>query len=672
MAQKEKKHSRLIKQQNKKSNNKGNYQNSISYITYKQNKIFYQNMLALQECYPEMVDMLKDLPDNHNYEILKTSTHLPTLRAKAENILYYDPIDPLKDVEKQIAALGLKNTRLAVFLGLGLGYEALYFMEKIASVQKTSYILIVEKDPHIFIAALKTVNLVPIITNRRVKLMVGVRECDLYKEFRNYLAEDSKYIFTRAMKPVYHLSALKFYKEYYLKVIRDLKESATHQILNFGNCPEDSLIGIENMLDNLDEIIKNPGINHLFGKFTGKPAIVVATGPSLNKNKHLLKGLGDKALIVSADASLKILIDMGVKPHLVTSLERMMPTVKLMEGFKVEDVEDVYYAACPVVRKEAYEIYPGPRVIVYRQFDHFKWLGIEKGMLNIQLSAGNMAFKIAESLGCDPIILIGQDLAYSRDGRTNAAGTTYGERQAGYLVQDTLEVMGNDGSPIITNKTLYSFLKGYELDVAQYQGTCINSTEGGAYINGTRVMPFQEVINKYIHESFKPLETIKLHLKKPFSAEVERDYKKVLKLIDKTAADMREIISNCREGINVYEAYKQELEQCLADPGNIENLIDKLPKIEEDILGPKRRCGKIHSTFQLFLQHVIQSFHIKFEMEVVTIPEKHDNDHLSLVEILLKQAEWYAVIGDLANICLNTLLQAKGKLIQKLGSVIIK
>ena len=80
-----------------------------------------------------------------------------------------------------------------------------------------------------------------------------------------------------------------------------MKDAGSQQILHFGNDPYDSLIGIENMLANLDEIISNPGINLLYNKFAGKPAIVVATGPSLNKNKHLLKGMENKALIVAAD-----------------------------------------------------------------------------------------------------------------------------------------------------------------------------------------------------------------------------------------------------------------------------------------------------------------------------------------------------------------------------------
>ena len=100
----------------------------------------------------------------------------------------------MKDVQEQIAALKLKNTRLAVFLGFGLGYETLYFAQKMVQEQNTNYLLIIEKDPEIFKAALKTTNLEPLLNNPRARFMVGLPEEKLYVEIRNYLAENSRFM----------------------------------------------------------------------------------------------------------------------------------------------------------------------------------------------------------------------------------------------------------------------------------------------------------------------------------------------------------------------------------------------------------------------------------------------------------------------------------------------
>lgn len=641
----------------------GNHFPSAGGIKFNSEQVIYQrNMQALQMRYPDIARQVAEATVT-NCRIVPSSSGVPNLYMTAENVYYYDQTDPLRDTEEQLEALKLKNTRLAVFLGLGLGYQVLLFVKNMAKEQNTNHILIIEKDMEIFKVALKSINLVPLLEDEKIKFMIALPVESLYVEIRNYLLEQSRFILLKAMKPVYHLSALKLHKEYYLNALKQLRESGTHQVLHFGNDPKDSLIGVENMLDNLYEIVFNPGINLLYNKFKGKPAVVVATGPSLNKNKHLLKGLEDRALIISVEASLKILLEMGVKPHLVTSLERVPAVFKLIEGLKKEEVEDVYFAACPVVRSEVYEAYPGPRIIVYRNFDHFKWLGVDRGILNIQLSAGNMAFKVAEALGCDPIILIGQDLAFSRDGYTHARGTALGEKQEYVFKDATFEVMGNDGKPIRTTQTWYSFLKGYELDLANYSGTCINSTEGGAFINGSIVMPFQEAIEKYIREPFYPLKVIKNGISAFTTEKAESDFNNVLKLIISTASDLKEMIGHCKKGLRLNEQYRDELQSFLVNPSQMDYLREKIPALRDEMLAPKKRCIEdYHRTFQLFFMHILQSFNIKFEMEMISIPEKHDDRDVAIAEMLLRHQEWYSVVGDLAQVCLDSLHKARAKL----------
>lgn len=627
--------------------------------------VYRTNMQALKEHDPDLAAKIEKTPSNDRFVVSRIGSQATSnLYSRQGNFYYYDIDDPLADAATQIKVLNLKNARLAIFLGMGLGYELMYYVQDEVNNQNTSYILVIEKDLEILRAAIETFDLTGFISNPQFKLIVGLEEGDLYTSLREYFSENNRYLFLKALKFIYHPSSLRLDKDYYIRAIQLVKDAGSQQMLYFGNDPHDSLIGIENMLTNLDEIISNPGINLLYNKFAGKPGIVVATGPSLNKNKHLLKGLEDKALIVAADASLRVLMDMGIKPHLVTSLERVIEVVKLLEGFNKEEVKDVYLAACPVIRNEVYQAYSGPRVIVYRDFDHFKWLGIERGILKIQLSAGNMAFKVAEALGCDPIILIGQDLAFSRDGRTHAAGSVYGENQQ-LPPGEVFEVMGNDGKPIMTNRTWYSFLRSYEMDLLNYSGTCINATEGGAYITGTSVMPFQEAIDTHIQEEFYPRDAIRKSLTAFTSQDAEEDLQQVLALIADTIKDFEEIIEYCHQGISIYEKYKDELEGCLNNTENMKIIRKKLPDIEQEILEPKQKCRQLHHTFQLFFAHVFQSFAINFEMEMIAVPEKYEDPDMARVEIILRQVEWYAVIGELAGICLQSLVQASKQLEDK-------
>jgi len=114
----------------------------------------------------------------------------------------------------------------------------------------------------------------------------------------------------------------------------------------FANCS----CCLDKHLDNIKVIADNPGINSLYGKFTGHPAVIVAAGPSLKKNAHLLKDVQGKALIISCDASLKYLLKEGIKPHLVTSLEREHEVQQFFEG---AGDPNIYMAACPVLYNHA-------------------------------------------------------------------------------------------------------------------------------------------------------------------------------------------------------------------------------------------------------------------------------------------------------------------------------
>ena len=108
--------------------------------------IYQKNMQALQRRYPELAEQVCSAQVTNYRVVPAASGKLPNLYVPALNAFYYDQADPFQDVQHQLAALKLKNTRLAVFLGLGLGYESLYFVQKMAKDQNTSYFLIIEKD----------------------------------------------------------------------------------------------------------------------------------------------------------------------------------------------------------------------------------------------------------------------------------------------------------------------------------------------------------------------------------------------------------------------------------------------------------------------------------------------------------------------------------------------
>ena len=91
---------------------------------------------------------------------------------------------------------------------------------------------------------------------------------------------------------------------------------------------------------------------------------------------HFLKGLGNNALILSCDSSLKPLLSRGIRPHLVTSIERIGGTELYYRG--IEDFSGIYFAALPLLLPETIAEFKGRKFIAYRQYSHFNWLEVEK------------------------------------------------------------------------------------------------------------------------------------------------------------------------------------------------------------------------------------------------------------------------------------------------------
>lgn len=497
---------------------------------------FQRNLKALSDKYPSLYQKLANFQPTGRY-VVTTSAHkmgYPNLLDKSKNRLFYNNFSPYDDAVKQIKEKNFHINGLTFFLGMGLGYHLAAFTDNF-EVPMNGKIFIIEPDLEAFYYAMNVADFATTISDNRVVLFVDEPVNTFFTILHNNLIDSDTKYYIKASNIIELPQAYVSNKDYYLSCIEQIKRNFREILLHFGNDPEDSLIGINHTFKNIDEIIKYPGIHNYIDAFKGKVGVVVATGPSLRKNVHLLKDIQDQVVIASVDASVNILKEYGIKPHFVTSLERVIETSKLFDSYKGSDTDDVYLAACPVLHPETYKNYDGERLVVYRAFATFTWIDIEKGMMAIGPSSANMAFALLTMMGCSTIVIIGQDLAYGEDATvTHASGTTYGDKQKWYQNLERIPVKGNCTDIVYTNNVWERFINHYEIDISQYKGTVINATEGGAYLVGTQVMPLQEVIDKVVskYEPFYPLQVMKKRFNRPTNDVVIQTYEKELHIVE--------------------------------------------------------------------------------------------------------------------------------------------
>lgn len=608
------------------------------------------------------------------YQLKNTYRMIPNTDNKTFNI-YIDSLDknfypdkePLFAIKEHIDQLNLKNPGLAVFLGFGLGYEVIYFIQEYAAKLFNKCIIIFERDMELFINALHTTDIKDMIKNNKITFIVD----ESVEESFPLLSQVAKGVNVitnmKALEVLYYPTSLEMNKQYYFDMLAKLKEALLFNLSFYGNSPEDSLIGEENMFKNLNEIIEHPGINTLYNAFKGKPAVVVASGPSLKKNMHLIDGLQDKALILSAESTFTILGNEGIRPHIVASLERTMRTKSVFEGFTPEFVKDTYLAACPVIPKEAYEVYDGPRLVAYRHFDHFRWLNIDKGMLEIKHSSANMAYKIAAALGCDPIILVGQDLAFSReDHSTHAGNHVKGNKQDRYYKDAKITVKGNDGQPIETCESWFKFLKAYDIDVTNYKGKTINATEGGAYIQGTEVMSFQEAIDQYITEPIHPLEIIEARTKTHKESDHTETYRTLLGRVTKAIQDLKEMADMCDSGQASVEEHRDELKTFIEKDELTKEDRKRIRKISEAIFKYRMDIQQHSDTFQLLVMHVVQPIYIKLDIDMNERPSLYNDYYQGIADKCFYVERWFDVIKRLLAEIQKILIDTESDIQEKL------
>ena len=405
-------------------------------------------------------------------------------------------------------------------------------------------------------------------------------------------------------------------------------------------------------LKNSLEYLDNPGVSSLKGLFTGSPAVVVATGPSLNKNLHLLHSVKERAVILSADASLAILHKHGIQPHFVVVSER---TPGIENFFKnTSGLEETVLATVSFAHPTTLQAYNGPKIFMHRPYSFFDVMGLQEDALVIGSHTASASFQLAVHMGCEPIILIGQDLAFGPSGLTHAEGCVFGEDQKFYDTgEDFLEVAGNLGETVRTNEQWYLFIKEYERLIADYGKTVINATEGGAKIEGTKIAPLNETVNEYCYEIIHPRERI-MHKLATSRSIGSKD--KMIKALDSIIAGIEECIVQAREGLNhiknvlgsIYENESEDL------PPKLTEEIDAVLPKTYDIIDTIYYSGITQQLNEYFMTEIMPLF-----AEWLVIDERFQNLNWARAYRLKLAEDFLLTIGQICISLKRILLEGK-------------
>ena len=280
---------------------------------------------------------------------------------------------------------------------------------------------------------------------------------------------------------VYNLnSSCEYYEKFYEQDMQSVHKACMvgifTQFARCGNDPYDAFIGFVNTTQNLPKMLKNPSLKELIAKRKkkAKNAIIVSTGPSLNKQLPLLKEYAGKASIFCADSAYPILYKHGIKPDYVLSTERIDWTSKLFDNDFGEFDEGILFVLSNFTHKDTIknlEKNSRAYMVVFQEISHQNLFKLhDYGYLADKVGVAIFCFNLAVRLEHENIIFIGQDLAYAKDGLSHSEDYSLLYSHEGEYERDKgkclIPAYGGEGV-VESSPTWILFKQDLELDITK-------------------------------------------------------------------------------------------------------------------------------------------------------------------------------------------------------------
>jgi len=455
--------------------------------------------------------------------------------------LPWDKFGNSQEAKEWFKTLNLEGIQILYVYGVGLGdyYQA---AKKWLDEDSRHYLVFLEDDLSVIQHLLET--------NKGTAL---VNDPHVHFYYLNNLKDSSTisdHLFWNFVQTNMRMSALKYYAEtktvpfgdlqHKIQYDASIKNALLEEYLKYG-------VGFyKNFYPNLLYLTGSYLGNRLFGKFHRVPAIICGAGPSLDKHVHLLGNLKDQALIFAGGSAMNALNAANVQPHFGAGID---PNAEQYKRLSENTAYEVPFFYRNRMFHQAFQSIHGPRLYIpgsggYAVSDWFEEkLGIKSELLDEGHNVVNFCLEIAHRLGCDPIIFVGVDLAYTGNlqyapgivddaalDRTKVLHTTDFDRES--LVKT--DIIGNPITTLWKWVAESEWIGDFSKDHPDVR--IINCTEGGLGFPGVPNESFKDVVQSYFKGSFDLAGRV--HGEIQNSVMPQMSYEKIVEYMEQFAASL--------------------------------------------------------------------------------------------------------------------------------------
>lgn len=464
--------------------------------------IYEKNLETLAAHYPEMDKRIREAQAESEVEILEESSYSgeTILKIRKDERCCY--LNGKRDTEelarKWVETLGeLQRDTPVMMMGVG---NFTYLKELAEQTENPLTIVVYEPSLQIFRKFLEMTDIQKWMEKHLIIFWVDGLEGmdaksmgDIINQVLKYeLLDSAKYFILPNYEVLFPEETVLFVKSCRDTALKELSIYQTNKLF--------SEVMVKNLFSNARYLCDGYKTTQLVEVIPRDiPGIVVAAGPSLNKNIHELKKAKGKAFIFAVDTAIKPLLQAGIIPDMFAVIDALKP----IELVQMEEARDIPLLTTLNAAPEVLNYHRGMKFFFNEGYlfaeDIFEKSGHRTGDVSSGGSVATNIFSLFYKIGIETVILVGQDLAYT--GNKSYADGTFQEKIEEVDTSYFMMVEGNFEKKVPTRTDLKLFIDWYNMYIERIREydkefRVINATEGGAKIQNTELMTLEEAIKQ--------------------------------------------------------------------------------------------------------------------------------------------------------------------------------
>jgi len=545
-----------------------------------------------------------DLIDLSQIKVVKNKKGEPNLEDPLHpGKTLHDLENPLEEAEKWLSGLQLEHRTVLYVYGIGLGYPYLAVQSWLKE-DPERHVIFLEDNLMVVRRFLETANGSKLLDDPQTSL----------HPFHEVTEDDPLFswlAWTFIQKQI-EVVAIPSYQ-----IRHPEKFNALHHLLFYESAQKNDIIdeylkyGIvfyRNFYRNIRSLHESFLAKTFFQKFSQVPAIICGAGPSLKHNLALLQTLKSRALIFAGGSALNAVSTNGFTPHFGAGVDPNPTYYYRLLGTSSISVPFFYRLR---MQADALASVKGPKLYANGAggYDTAEWfekeLGIEGKVVDEGHNVVNFCTEIALEMGCNPIIFVGMDLAYT-DLQSYAQGVV---EDPSVKEEELVNLKEFEKSAIkkqdIHGNTVYTHWKWIaEAEWLSHfakendRVAVINSTEGGLGFEGIANISLEEAAEEHLLEELALEEKIVFLLEQGKMPEGTKE--RVKSLLDQ----LKESLDACLDQLDILIFEGGKIKERIEGEGDVPpQLQTGLSALAESELEEEEAYGAVLDIFNTMYTH---------------------------------------------------------------------